>query len=38
MRFGTWNDRSLQRSGSITTVARELVSNKLDVMGVREVR
>ena len=38
MRFGTWNVRSLHRSGSLTTVTRELVSNKLDLMGAQEVR
>jgi len=38
MRFGTWNVRSLYRSGSPITEARELARNKLDVMGVQEVR
>jgi hypothetical protein len=38
MRFGTWNVRSLYRSGSIMTVARELSSYKLDLVGVQEVR
>jgi len=33
MRFGTWNVRSLYRSGSLTTAAREL-----DLVGVQEVR
>jgi hypothetical protein len=36
MRFGTWNVRSLYRSGSLETVAREL--EKLDLLGVHEVR
>jgi exonuclease III len=34
MRFGTWN----VRSGSLKTVARELGKNKLDLVGVQEVR
>jgi hypothetical protein len=38
MRFGTWNVRCLCRSGSITTVARELAGYKLDLVGVQEVR
>jgi exonuclease III len=38
MRFGLWNVRSLYRSGSLKTVARELRKHKLDVMGVQEVR
>jgi hypothetical protein len=38
MRFGTWNARSLHRSGSLTTVARELASYKLVLVGVQEVR
>jgi hypothetical protein len=37
-RFGTWNARSLCRSGSLKTVARELGKNKLDLVGVHEVR
>jgi endonuclease/exonuclease/phosphatase family metal-dependent hydrolase len=37
MRFGTWNVRSLYRSGSLTTVARELAGYKLDLVGVQEV-
>ena len=35
---GTWNVRSLYRSGSITTVARELARYKLALVGVQEVR
>jgi exonuclease III len=35
--FGTWNVRSLYRSGSLTTVARELARNKLDLVAVQEV-
>jgi exonuclease III len=38
MRFGTWNVRSLHRSGSLKTVARELGKYKLDLVGVQEVR
>ena len=38
MRFGTWNVRSLYRSGSLMTVVRELAIYKLDLVGVQEVR
>jgi hypothetical protein len=39
MRFGTWNVRSLCRSGSLTTAAaRELARYKLDLVGVQKVR
>jgi exonuclease III len=38
MKFGTWNVRSLYRSGSLKTVARELGKYKLDLLGVQEVR
>jgi len=38
MRFGTWNVRSLNKSGSLTTVARELTIYKLDLVGVQGVR
>jgi exonuclease III len=38
MRFGTWNVRSLSRTGSLKPVARELVKYKLDFVGVQEVR
>jgi exonuclease III len=38
MRFGTWNIRSLYRSGSFKTIARELGKYKLDLVGVKEVR
>jgi exonuclease III len=38
MSFGTWNVRSLYRSGSLMTVARELAEYKLDLVGVQEVR
>ena len=35
MIFGTWNVRSLYRSGSLTAAARELARFKLDLMGVQ---
>ena len=38
MRFGKWNVRSLYCSGSLTTAARELARNVLDLVGVKEVR
>jgi exonuclease III len=38
MRFSTWNVRSLYRSGSLKTVAREIGKYKLDLVGVQEVR
>jgi hypothetical protein len=37
-RFGTWNVRSLYRSGFLKTVSGELVKYKLDLVGVQEVR
>ena len=38
MKIGTWNVRSLYRSGSLKAAARELARYKLDVVGVQEVR
>jgi len=38
MRFGTWNVRSLYRTGSFTAVARELARYKLDSVAVQKVR
>jgi exonuclease III len=38
MSFGTWNVRSLYRSGLLMTVARELTKHKLDLVGVQEIR
>jgi hypothetical protein len=38
LRFGTGNVRSLYRSGSLKTVARELGKYKLDLVGVQEVK
>jgi hypothetical protein len=37
VRFSTWNVRSLCRSGSLPTVARELARYKLDLLGAQEV-
>jgi len=36
--FGTWNVRSLYKSGSLTAAARELPKRKLDLMGVQKIR
>ena len=38
MRYGTWNVRSLSRSGTLKTAARESARYKLDLVGVQEVR
>jgi hypothetical protein len=38
MRFGTWDVRSLYRTGSLTTVAKEISKYKLDLVRVQEVR
>jgi len=38
MRFGTWDVRSLYRSGSLKSVARELSRYTLDLVGVQEDR
>jgi len=35
MRFGTWNVRSLYRSESLTTVARELARCKVDLVSIQ---
>jgi hypothetical protein len=37
LRFGTWNVRSLYRSGSLKTVSGELAKYNLDLVGVQEV-
>jgi hypothetical protein len=37
MRFGTWKVRSLYRSGTLKTVARELVRYRSDLLGGQEV-
>jgi hypothetical protein len=36
--MGTWNIRSLYRAGSLIAAVRELARNKLDLLGVQEVR
>jgi hypothetical protein len=38
MRSGTWNIRNLYRAGSLTTVAGEITTYKLDRVGVQGVR
>jgi hypothetical protein len=38
MRFGTWNVRSMYRTGSLRAVTEETSKYKLDLMGVQEVR
>jgi hypothetical protein len=38
MRFGTWNVRSLNRAGSLTTLSRELARYTLALVGVQEIR
>jgi hypothetical protein len=38
MRFGSWNVRSLHRTGALKTAARELWNYKSDLMGVEDVR
>jgi exonuclease III len=38
MRFGTWNVRSMYRTGSLRAVAEEISKYKLDLVGVQEVR
>jgi hypothetical protein len=38
VRSGIWKVRSLYRSGSLTTVARELARYKLDLVGVQKAR
>jgi hypothetical protein len=38
MRFGTWNVRSMYRTGSLTAVGEEMSKYKLDLVGVQKVR
>jgi exonuclease III len=38
MRFGTWNVRSMYRTGLLRAVAEEISKYKLDLVGVQEVR
>ena len=37
IRVGTWNFRSLYRTGSLTVAARELARYKLDLVGYRRL-
>jgi len=37
VRYSTWNVRSLYRSSSLKTTAKELARYKLDLVGVQEV-
>lgn len=37
MRFGTWNVRNLQRTGSLKRVTREPAKYKLDLVGVKTI-
>jgi hypothetical protein len=38
VRFGTWNVRSLYRTGSLRTAAEEVSKYKVDLQGVQGVR
>jgi hypothetical protein len=38
MRFGTWNVKNAQRTGSLMTFAIEISKDKLDSVGVQEVK
>jgi hypothetical protein len=38
VKFGTWILRSLYKSGSLTTAARELARYKMDLVGVQAVK
>ena len=38
VKLGTWNIRSLYRTGSLKAAARELARYKSDVVGVQKVR
>jgi hypothetical protein len=38
MRFGTWNVRSMYRTGSLRAVGEEITKYKLDLVGVQEAR
>jgi hypothetical protein len=35
MRFGTWNERSLNGAGSLVTIVKEISKYKLDLVGVQ---
>jgi hypothetical protein len=38
MRFGTWNVRSMYRTGSLRVAAGKISRYKLDLVGVQEIR
>jgi hypothetical protein len=38
MEYGTWNVRSLCRSGSLKTVAREIAKYMSDLVGIKKVK
>jgi Endonuclease/Exonuclease/phosphatase family. len=38
MRFGTWNVKSLNRAGALGLGTSEIVKNRMDLVGVQEVR
>jgi hypothetical protein len=38
MRFGTWNDRTIYREGSLRAIVKEISKYNLDLVGVQEVR
>jgi hypothetical protein len=38
MRFGTWNVRSMYRTGSLRAIAEEISKYTLDLVGPQEVR
>jgi hypothetical protein len=38
MSLGTWDVRSLNWAGSLSTVSKEISKYKLDLMGVQKVR
>ena len=38
IRYGTWNIKSLYRSGSFSTAARKIARYKSDLLDVQEVR
>jgi exonuclease III len=38
IRIGTWNVRSMYRTGSLRAVAKEVSKHKLDLVGLQEVR
>jgi hypothetical protein len=37
-RFGAWNDRSMNRAGSLRVEGEKVSKYKLDLVGVQEVR